>query len=208
MTEPRLLSIQIGPVRTLGDPEGTDPADRLWTTGLFKDPVDGPVWLSAAGLPGDQQADLVNHGGPHKAVNVYPNEHYAFWRESLSRPAIAAGAFGENFTTAGLLEDEVCIGDVWAIGAAAVQVSQPRGPCWKLARRWQVPDLDRRIRALGWTGWYLRVLDEGFVQADETIRLVERAYPEWTIARVNALQRRQREDPQTAAELAACPLPR
>jgi MOSC domain-containing protein YiiM len=89
-----------------------------------------------------------------------------------------------------------------------VQVSQPRGPCWKLARRWQVPDLDRRIRALGWTGWYLRVLDEGFVQAGVTIRLVERAYPEWTIARVNALQLRQREDPQTAAELAACPLPR
>ncbi|MBM4457442.1 MAG: MOSC domain-containing protein [Chloroflexi bacterium] len=207
MAEPRLLSIQIGPVRALGDPEGTDPADRLWTTGLFKASVDGPVWLSAAGLPGDQQADLVNHGGPHKAVNVYPNEHYAFWRESLNRPAIAAGAFGENFTTAGWLEEEVCIGDVYAIGAAAVQVSQPRGPCWKLARRWQVPDLDRRIRALGRTGWYLRVLDEGFVQAGETIRLVERAYPEWTIARVNALQRRLREDPQAAAELAACPLP-
>jgi MOSC domain-containing protein YiiM len=204
-----LLSVQVGQPRTMpwdGGP-GWGAADE-WTSSIHKVPVEGGVWLAAAGLTGDAQADLVNHGGPDKAVNVYASEHYAYWERDLParREDLARwGAFGENFTARGLLEHDVCIGDVFAIGVVQVQVSQPRQPCWKLARRLATKDLVLRVQQTGYTGWYFRVLREGEVRAGEAITRVARPHPEWTVAAANEVMHQRRRDVDAARALAACP---
>lgn len=179
--------------------------DRPWTTGFFKEPVEGPVWLGRTNLAGDGQADRENHGGPDKAVLAYSADHYPLWRAELNRPDLPYGAFGENFTIAGLSEETVCIGDVYAIGEVRVQVSQPRQPCWKIARRWRIKDLTARVRETGRTGWYLRVLEEGYVEAGLPVALLERPFPRWTVAHATEIMHHRRENPEAAAELAACP---
>jgi MOSC domain-containing protein YiiM len=117
---------------------------------------------------------------------------------------VPPGGFGENFTTAGLLETDVCVGDVFQIGQAVVQVSQPRQPCWKLARRWRIRDLALRVQQTGRTGWYLRVLQEGTIVAGLPLTLVDRPYPEWTVAACYAVLHHRREDVGAARALAAC----
>jgi MOSC domain-containing protein YiiM len=141
--------------------------------------------LRTANLDGDEQADLRVHGGPGKAVCVYSADHYPAWRQELGLASMEPGAFGENFTVSGHTESDVCIGDIYRIHEAIVVVSQPRTPCWKLARRWNVPDLPRRFLRSGRTGWYLRVAQEGHVQRDAVFELLARPYPKWTIAHVN-----------------------
>jgi MOSC domain-containing protein YiiM len=120
-------------------------------------------------------------------VYCYPLEHYATWQRELGLPELPCGGFGENFTTRGLLETEICIGDTFQIGSAVVQVAQPRRPCYKLNRRLGVPDLDARLDAARRCGWYLRVLREGEVQAGEDFVLVERQSALWDIGRVYAI---------------------
>lgn len=195
-----LRSINVGLPRTID----TAAEDR-WTTGMFKTPVTGSVQLGPANLAGDGQADLENHGGPDKAVNVYCAEHYPFWEAELGIGPLLPGAFGENFTLTGLLEPGACIGDIWQVGTARLQVSQPRQPCWKLARRWQREDLAFRVQQSGRTGWYLRVLVPGAVQAGDHVELVERPHPQWTIATANEVMHQRRDDRAAAAALAACP---
>jgi len=200
-----LRSIQVGLPRTLGCRDPLEPSDREWTTGFFKEPVTGAVWLGRTNLAGDGQADRENHGGPDKAVNVYPSEHYPDWERELPLPPLLPGGFGENFTTHGLLESAVCIGDVFEIGNAVVQLSQPRQPCWKLARRWGIRDLALRVQQTGRTGWYFRVLREGTVEGGLSLRLIERPHPEWTVAAANAVMHHRRHDVAAARALAACP---
>ena len=126
MSTPLLVSIQVGLPRAYGMADADDPMDQPWQTGFFKLPVDGPRWLGRTNLAGDGQADLVNHGGPDKAVLSYAASHYPAWREQLEKPDLPYGAFGENFTIEGLAEETVCIGDRYALGQAIVEVSQPR----------------------------------------------------------------------------------
>lgn len=197
---PRVASIQVGMPRTL--PDG--PQGKPWTTASFKDAVDGPVWLGATSLAGDGQADLANHGGPDKAVCAYPAAHYPYWRAHLVLPEMDYGAFGENFTVANLTEREVCIGDVFAVGQARVQVSQPRQPCWKLARRWGIRDLVARVADTGYTGWYFRVLEDGEVEKDLPLVLMDRPHEEWTVVRAHEVMN-DRAGLAAAAELAALP---
>ena len=205
VVEAGLISVQIGVPRTIGRADAVDPMDQVWTTGFFKEPVPGLVWLGRVNLAGDSQADLQNHGGPEKAVNVYPAEHYPYWERDLGLGALPFGAFGENFTTEGLLEADVCVGDVFGIEEAVVQVSQPRQPCWKLARRWRVKDLALKVQQTGRTGWYVRVLREGHVQAGTKLRLIERLHPEWTVASANDVMHHRTQDLEAARALAACP---
>ena len=161
--------------------------DRTWNSGIEKRRVTGPVPAGLTNLAGDGQADLIHHGGVDKAIYCYPAEHYPVWRGELGLPDLPFGGLGENFTTAGLLEEQVCIGDTWQIGGAVVQVSQPRRPCYKLNLLWSVPDLDARVDASRRCGWYLRVLQPGSVEAGQAFVLIERPAPEWNIDRVYAI---------------------
>lgn len=206
MIHPALQSIQVGLPTHFGREGAADPMDRPWTTGFFKQPVFGPVRLGATNLDGDGQADLDHHGGPDKAVLAYSADHYDAWRRELNNPALPPGAFGENFTVAGITEADVCLGDVWTIGGeAALQVSQPRQPCWKLARRWRLKTLSLQVQESGRTGWYFRVLHEGVVAAGMPLVLVERPHPAWSIARANRVMHTDKNDGRAAAELAALP---
>lgn len=206
MNEAQLLSIQVGLPETRGNIDVTGSMDELWTTGLFKETVDSPVRLGTTNLAGDGQADLKHHGGPDKAINVYSFEHYPYWQSTLNLPELPHGAFGENFTTLGLLEADVCIGDVFHIGETIVQLSQPRQPCWKLERRWRVKDFAERIRQTGRTGWYFRVLREGTIESGACIHLLERPYPEWSVARANDVMYNHQTDLKVIRELIACPV--
>lgn len=155
------------------------PRDVTWqgrtvTTGIFKEPVAGRVQLRRLNLDGDRQADLRVHGGEHKAVYAYPYEHYAWWQHELGRDGLVHGQFGENFTLSGLLEDEVCIGDVFQVGSARVQVSQPRSPCFKLDLRMGEDGFLARFRVAQRVGFYLRVLGEGEVGAGDPITAIAR----------------------------------
>jgi MOSC domain-containing protein YiiM len=200
-----LRSLQIGMPQTLTDTSGIDRLSPEWTTAIFKHPVAEAVWLGPTGLVGDGQGDPSVHGGPHQAVLLYAAVHYPTWRETLGRPDLAYGAFGENFTVDGLSEESVHLGDRFTIGEALVEVSQPRRPCWKLSRRNAVADLAQQVQRNGRGGWYVRVLREGYVTAGDSITLQERPYPEWPIARVNDIMYRREDDPATRATLAACP---
>jgi MOSC domain-containing protein YiiM len=178
--------------------------DRPWTSGIFKEPVNAPVWLGTTNLAGDGQADRVHHGGPDKAVLAYSADHYPAWRRELDKPGLTFGAFGENFTVQGLTEADVCVGDVWSIGnAAVVQVSQPRQPCWKLARRWRVKTLALDAQQTGRTGWYFRVMTEGLVAIGMPLVLVERPHPQWSVERANEVMHVRKGDLVAAANLAA-----
>ncbi len=181
-----LVSLQIGLPRertsAMQDGQGS-----AWVSSIWKTPVTGRLRLGREDLDGNAQADLKNHGGPDKAVCCYASEHYPAWRSELGETAetFPFGAFGENFTLAGLTEEMVCIGDIYQIGTAQVQVSQPRMPCWKLGRRWERPALPLRVQSSGRTGYYLRVLTPGEVGAGDALTRLERPLPDWTIARIN-----------------------
>ncbi len=139
------------------------------TTSIFKAPVSGRVAVKRHNVDGDRQSDLTVHGGAEKAVYVYPSEHYAFWRKELPGMELPWGSFGENFTTDGLLEDSVHIGDRLNIGAAEFLVTQPRMPCFKLGIRFNRPDMVKRFLASGRTGFYLSVSREGGVAAGDAV---------------------------------------
>jgi MOSC domain-containing protein YiiM len=181
--------------------------ERPWRTGFYKEPVLGPILLRMKNLEGDGQADLVHHGGADKAVLAYSAEHYPGWRKSMNNPLLPFGAFGENFTVSGLTEADVCIGDTWQVGdEAVVQVSQPRQPCWKLARRWRTKSLALDVQQTGRTGWYFRALTEGHVAAGMRLVLRDRPHPDWTVERANRVMHTEKSDIAAALELAAIPL--
>jgi MOSC domain-containing protein YiiM len=180
---------------------------RTWTSGIAKDAVTSAVRVGPLGLEGDEQGDPRHHGGPTKAVFVHPIEHYDLWRSELGllhdgREDFGPGAFGENLVVSGCDEATVCLGDVLRIGEVEVQVTQPRRPCWKPARRWGVKDLVLRIEETGRTGWYLRVRTPGRLRGGDRLELLERPRPDWPVSRVSAVMRHRRSDLAAAAELA------
>jgi MOSC domain-containing protein YiiM len=156
---------------------------RTYSTAINKRPARGTVELNAEGLAGDRVADDRHHGGPDQALCCYPYEHYPHWQKQLNR-FLEPPAFGENLTTQGLLETGTCIGDILEVGSARVQVTQPRQPCWKLANRHHERRLPAWINALGYTGFYMRVLEPGEVCAGDELTLVERpcrSLTVWTV---------------------------
>lgn len=171
-------------------------------TGIFKDPTEASLFLSYTNLDGDGQGDLVHHGGREKAVCVYPYEHYPFWEEALRRQ-LSYGALGENVTTQGLLETEVCIGDTFRLGEAIVEVSQPRQPCYKLTLRYGVPEMVLKVQQTGYTGFYFRVLQEGLVSRDAGISLLERHQAGITIADANRMMHQDKDDLEAARRILA-----
>lgn len=200
----KLLSIQVALPREHGRADAERAMDRAWTTAFFKEPVSGPVFLARTNLDGDRQADPEHHGGPDKAVMAYAASHYALWRQELGRE-LPHGGFGENFTVQGADESTVCIGDVYAIGEARVQVSQPRIPCWKIARRWGIRDLSARVQRTRRTGWYLRVLVEGHVAPGDEIVLLDRPHPDWPVLRASDVLYTRPHDVDAVRALADVP---
>ena len=174
-----VLSLNVGRPRIVRD------GHREVLTGIFKAPVEGPVLLRRLNLDGDQQADLRVHGGRAKALYAYPSEHYAFWRRQLPGPVLPWGMFGENLTTEGLHEDDVCIGDRFRIGKALVAVTQPRMPCYKLGIRFGRPDIVKQFLASGRSGVYFAVVEEGPVASGDPIQCEHRDPNAISIADVN-----------------------
>jgi MOSC domain-containing protein YiiM len=158
----------------VGKPQLVIVNDQPVSTGIFKEPIADRVMLRTLNLDGDRQADLSVHGGPYKAVYVYPSEHYLFWKHELPEMELPWGMFGENLTTTGLFETETHIGDRFRVGSAEVKVTQPRMPCYKLAIRFERNDIIKRFLVSERTGFYLSVLKEGEVGAGDEFELLER----------------------------------
>ncbi len=197
-----ILSIQVALPEIHIDTSGR--IEKEWNTALFKETISEPTYARTLGLEGDGQADLENHGGVNKAICVYPSEHFPYWRSELDLD-FKAGSLGENFTSAGVLESEVYIGDIYSLGDLIVQVSQPRQPCWKIARRWAVKKLALMVQETGKTGWYFRVLQEGQIQAPQILKLEDRPYPKWSVKKANELMHHEKDNWESAYELSQCP---
>jgi MOSC domain-containing protein YiiM len=177
-------------------------------TGIFKQPVKDRVMLRSLNLDGDGQADLTVHGGLEKAVYVYPFEHYDYWQSELPDTELTLGNFGENFTTTGLREEELNIGDRFGIGTVKLMVTQPRLPCYKLGIRFGRADMVKRFLASRRTGFYFSVLQEGEVGTGDTLELVSRDDNNITVADITQMYTHEQTNPELlhrAAQLAALP---
>jgi MOSC domain-containing protein YiiM len=168
------------------------PRDVEWkgtsvSTGIFKSPVQGTVEVKTLNLRGDQQADLTVHGGIHKAVYAYPSEHYPYWRAQLPQADLSWGAFGENLTTEGLMEDSLCIGDRLRVGSALLAVTQPRMPCYKITIRFDREDMIKRFIASNTSGFYFSVVEEGELAAGAAVEIVHRDPAKISVADINHL---------------------
>lgn len=170
-----LLSVNVGMPAELRH------GSKTVESGILKSPVDGPVRALRGGLPGDGQADRANHGGPDRVSCVYSYDHRAYWENLWEKPC-GFGAFGENFSISGFRETDVHIGDIFRIGTALFQVTQPRMPCFKLGMRHGRPQLPDEVLKSGFTGWYFRVLEEGTVAAGDRITRIEKRTDSPTVA--------------------------
>ena len=183
----------------------TRPGSR---SAIDKRPVADAVQIGINGITGDEQGDLRVHGGPDKAIHHYPFDHYAAWQADLgARPLLAQpGAFGENFSTMGVTEADVCVGDRLRAGNVVLEVSQLRQPCWKLNDRFDTRDMARRVQHTGRTGWYYRVLEGGTLRAGDTLEWLERPWPQWPLARVLDVLYRNMLDHAALTDMLALPL--
>ena len=197
LISPALVSLNVG------EPAPLRAGDREVSSGIRKQPVPDAIWIGPDGCAGDGQADHVNHAGPDKAVCVYATEHLPYWSRRLGHP-MAPGAFGENFSVRGLVESEVRIGDLLQVGAARFEVSQPRGPCFKLGMLHGEPELARWVQELGLTGFYLRCLTPGPVTVDAPVTLLARDPTHPTIAEVVRVTYREPDDEAAVDRVITC----
>jgi MOSC domain-containing protein YiiM len=195
-----LLEVRIGKVRRLGE------TDIM--TAIAKSVCAGPVAIEAQRVRGDEQGEAIIHGGPDKSVLQYARHHYAQWQAEFpeSAPLFAPGGFGENLVAESWDETTMCIGDVVEIGGALLQVAQPRSPCFKLNHRFGQQTMSRRAQQTHRTGWYYRVLQQGVVQAGDTMQVVERPLPQWTVDRVQHYLYDEPRNQDAAHELSTMPL--
>lgn len=175
---------------------------------IAKTPVSGPQRVTRLGITDDEQGDLRVHGGPDKAIHHYPRDHYRAWQADIGvHPLLEhPGAFGENISTSGMLEHTVCLGDRYRMGTALVEVSQSRQPCWKLSDHFAIPDMARRVQDTGRTGWYYRVIEEGYVQQGDALLLADRPHPAWPLSRFIALLYERAIDPGVLHDVLELPL--
>jgi MOSC domain-containing protein YiiM len=191
-----VLAVSVGQVGDLAY------RDRSIRSAFVKAPVAGPVAATRTGLWGDDQGDRSKHGGPDKAICVFPCEHYSHYERLLGR-RLERPAFGENLTSCGMDEENVCIGDLLRVGTALVEVSLPRSPCYRLAARHGVKQLPLWFERSGRTGFYLRVLEVGQVWAGCSVELVHRPHRRATIAEANRVMHRDKRDWPAIGELLA-----
>ncbi|WP_200761294.1 MOSC domain-containing protein [Poriferisphaera corsica] len=201
----QLLAIFVGKPTTKGSNSATIWHDKPWTSAIHKQPVNQTIQLNENNLLGDAQADLKNHGGPHRALLIYPADHYPYWRKQLNLPTLPYGAFGENLTIPHFTESRVHIGDTFTLGSTIIQASQPRPPCWKLARRWKIKNLAIQVQNTGFAGWYARVLQTGTISPSDTLTLIDRPCPDWSIDTIARLKYDSTPNRPEYAQLADCP---
>lgn len=186
-TSAEVLSINVGlPIPIIH-------RNREVVSGIYKEPIEHSAYLSFLNFEGDRQADLEHHGGQDKAVCVYPSEHYMHWQHLLQR-SLTSGAFGENMTTLGLLESQLYIGDIFRVGDAVVQISQPRQPCYKLSIKYQLNELPLLVQTTGYTGYYFRVLEEGWVTRGTRLVLLDRLQDKVTVAYANTIMHKDKDN--------------
>ena len=197
----QVRAVLTGTIRPLGD--------RQVPSAIDKQPRYGPQQVRLLGLTGDEQADRRVHGGIDKAVHCYAWSHYAWWQAHYPQQPLFGqpGAFGENLSLDGMTENDVCIGDVLQIGSARFAVSQGRQPCFKLNLRFELPDMAAQVQDSLRAGWYLRVLQEGSLQAGDDVYLLERNWPDYSVARLLALIRDRETQPKVLEPLLQLPLP-
>lgn len=195
----KLVSVNVGL------PREVDWHGRSVRTSIWKNPVEGLVRVGALNLEGDKQSDLSVHGGADKAVYAYPSEHYSYWRRELPSMELPWGAFGENFTTQGLLEEKVHIGDRFRIGSAEFVVTQPRMPCFKLGIRFGRPDMLKHFLRSGRTGFYLSVLHEGQVAAGNSIDYVAGEKPGVAVSDIVSLYTTDAENQELLRQVSQLP---
>ena len=198
----KLVSVNVGL------PREVDWRGKTVRTSIFKAPVSGPVRVQKLNLEGDQQSDRSVHGGRDKAVYAYPSEHYTYWKTVLPGTDLPWGAFGENFTLEGLLEERVCIGDHVRCGTAEFVVTQPRMPCFKLGIRFNRPEMVKLFQRSGRTGFYLAVAREGLVAADDALELIPSTEEGMSVADIARLYTAEAADPlqlRRASELPTLP---
>ncbi|MCM3905571.1 MAG: MOSC domain-containing protein [Pyrinomonadaceae bacterium] len=184
----KLISVNVGLPRVV-----MSNGDRV-STGIFKEPVAGRVVLRTLNLDGDRQADLSVHGGPSKAVYAYPSEHYEYWKHELPEMKLPWGMFGENFTSAGLFESKLSIGDKFRVGSAVVMVTEPRMPCYKLGIKFGRSDIVKRFLASERTGFYFAVLQEGEVGAGDPIELMKKSDRSVRVSDITQLYTREKHN--------------
>jgi MOSC domain-containing protein YiiM len=178
------------------------------STGIFKEPVARRVMVRTLNVDGDRQADLSVHGGPSKAVYVYPSEHYDYWKHELPEMTLPWGMFGENFTTSGLFESELDVGDKFRVGSAIVMATEPRMPCYKLGIRFGRSDVVKRFLASERTGFYFAVLQDGEVGVGDPIELTERSKDSLKVSDITRLYTREKHNVgllRSAIKVAALP---
>ena len=197
----QVRSVLTGSIRPLGA--------RQVPSAIDKQAVNGPQAVHELGLAGDQQADRRVHGGIDKAVHCYAWSHYAWWQAYYPQQPLFGqpGAFGENLSLDGMTENDVCIGDVLQIGSARFAVSQGRQPCFKLNLRFELPDMAAQVQDSLRAGWYLRVLQEGTLQAGDSVTLLERPHPDYSVATLLALIRDRETRPALLDPVLQLPLP-
>ena len=156
---------------------------KVYPSAINKQPIKGSVFLSKVGLAGDEQA-YEFHGGENKALCLYPYDHYSYWRPKFKN-MVETALFGENLTVVGLTEEKAHIGDIFSFGEAIIQISEPRNPCYKLAAKYEMPSVIKEVRKNGYTGFLLRVLQEGMVSADDRLVLIEPHPQQVSVAEVN-----------------------
>ena len=196
----KLVGVQLATPITYVDEDQT-----TWTSSLVKKPVCHPVYLRRSHLAGNEQADSKHHGGEDKTLFAMPLEHICHWRTTFSMPDLPFGGLGENLTTWGVEERDVCIGDRFQLGEAVVEISQPRLPCWKIGRCWGNPEFGAKLEEAGHSGWYFRTIQEGSFSLADDLVLLQRVQPDWTVAEVFHIITHPLENQQRAAELLQVP---
>ncbi len=176
-------------------------------SGIDKSILDGPWIITRTGLVGDAQADMKNHGGPEKALHQYPRDHYGTWKTEIGPHHLldSPGAFGENFCASGWTEADICIGDIVRYGTSTLQISQGRQPCWKLNKRFGRNDMAYAVQKSGRTGWYYRVLEEGYAESGDLLKLDHRPQPNWPLTRLTRLLYRDTHAKDELAFMAELP---
>ncbi|WP_079479274.1 MOSC domain-containing protein [Halobacillus salinus] len=183
----KLLSLNVG------RPEVYQTDKGELNSAYRKTPVNEPTFLTKTNFQGDEQADKKNHGGQDKAVCLYPAQHYRHWEKEYGQ-SFSFPSFGENLTVEGIEEEDVCIGDIFQLGEALLQISEPRKPCYIIARTHGIDDFPARVTKEGYTGFYLRVVREGYVAPGDEMHLVERHPAEVTVAEVNEIRYHDRKN--------------